>query len=533
MSFLSTLLRRPSRVSARHLKPRRFRPTLDSLEDRLVPTTFSWTWVGSIASDDWAVASNWSGGTGSGRSVPNSKDDLITLTGVPSQAPDIRAGEVVTVGSIVTNASYSGGLTVAGQLTIDGTDGFATQWNATAANTIILKASGAAAGDGKVFLTNGTQVTVATGGINDGATGSTKVPQISIQNGSALYINGGTGNLQAAFTIDGADASGRNSALVLGHDLATNALMLSRDSITIQNGGELVFYGGNGAGSVGGIDLVPGQTRGTGDIPITMSGTNSRIYCLNTDTNGEKISLQAFITLHSGNIGIAQNDSMLFPNNTAHPWPVANAATDGGFIILLNGSTLHANVDMEGGGAIQEGGTFTENRVPMTYTDTGFSAATIDGAVTLPQGNIDLSKIPSPGPGKTTYTDKLTITGSLAMGNAAVANELLIVVDPVNPGVCSQLVVNGTSANIRQWDGTHGVRVNVADPGGLQAQNNGQVWIFFQYGAGTTLTGGFLNSQSPPYDGTPTNTYTLLDDTAGHDQQLVMNDAIPLARKHK
>ena len=113
--FLAPQARRRNR---RPLPAATFRPRLEALEDRVVPSTVTWVHSGD---GDWGVGANWSGGT-----TPGANDDVVInldLTVTHSAGADSVRSLTVSKGALALtggSVAFSSTATVDGALLIDG-----------------------------------------------------------------------------------------------------------------------------------------------------------------------------------------------------------------------------------------------------------------------------------------------------------------------------------------------------------------------------------------------------------------------------
>jgi hypothetical protein len=150
--MLFGLLNKARRPSSSPLTRRGYRPSLEGLEDRTVPSTVTWV----SGNGDWDVASNWSTGT-----VPSAADDVdinvpgITITHAAATAHSVNsltleAGNLTRPDNLTVSGPFvwtggtlagpqgssltaAGGLDLSGPVTLDGrtltnTQGQMTTW---------------------------------------------------------------------------------------------------------------------------------------------------------------------------------------------------------------------------------------------------------------------------------------------------------------------------------------------------------------------------------------------------------------------
>jgi hypothetical protein len=226
---------------------RRVRPTLEALEDRAVPTAYTWT--GALASYPmfgpyWSVSGNWSP-----NGVPGASDD-VTVSGGPSSVANRSVNSVtVSGGTVQVNTSQTfGSVTVSsGQL----------QANTSLTVTTSLTQSG------------GT-VTVATGLLN-----SLTVDDVS-QTGGTIQVNTGQLTVTDSFSVGG-DLQILSSGIINAN--GTNGMQIGSNGRLY---GEGVVYGD--VTNAGIVDILPyayGQIDIHGNYTQTSTGT-LKVYLLET-----------------------------------------------------------------------------------------------------------------------------------------------------------------------------------------------------------------------------------------------------------
>jgi hypothetical protein len=375
-------------------------------------------------------------------------------------------------------------------------------------------------------VTNGAEMDFTEGGIVDVSPAGNPTPTILVYNGGTLNINTHASNLEGAVQVGQAGAGGSPSNLIFDSALTGNVTMVGGDSISVANSSRFLLRGGNANGTAGGIvDAVM-----NGNIPISIDSTSSLV---DEAAGGTTVQLTATVDNYGTLLLTGASSGKVL--SLQAPSATALTLESGSFLYLGNSTTVNSNSSgqtkgtlMDKGGTIRVHVDWTDPLTSTHYVDTGSAAATIDGTVNKTAGgNIDLSQIPSPRPGVPIFTDTLTITGDLTWGSSTTTGQLLIALDTANAGVTSKLAVNG-NATIQNWDGTHGVQLNVAEfpPATSSLPNGTTTWTFFTWGTGKTLSGGFVL----PLAGSPANTYTINNGTA--DQHLTLaNPAKPLKVK--
>src|SRR5262249_5236950 len=92
--------------------PRARRPSLEALEDRIAPATY--TWIGA-AGANWNVAANWAGGVAG--QFPSSDGDIAVFDGGRNDA-SVKLPVAVTIGAIQAKTGYDQEIQLSDTLTI-------------------------------------------------------------------------------------------------------------------------------------------------------------------------------------------------------------------------------------------------------------------------------------------------------------------------------------------------------------------------------------------------------------------------------
>ncbi|MFL5242059.1 MAG: hypothetical protein ACJ8FY_08120 [Gemmataceae bacterium] len=345
----------------RQASPRKqpaFRPTLEALEDRWVPSTL-------------IVRNNLDSAAGSLRAeiaAAHSGDTIIFAPSLDGQTITLTSGQLI----IKKNLTIAG--PGAGQLTISGNHAsrvfeVAKMENVSLSGLTISNAYSGTSGYGGAIETYGT-LTVsnsalaynsafAGGGIYNHASGTLMVSNSILSNDTATNAGGGINN-DGTVTVSGSTLSG-NSAQQIGGGIA--------------NGGTLTVSGsilsGNSANHGGGIwndgtAMVSGGSTLLGNSTTSGTGVGGGIYNIRNLTVSDSTLSRNSGEVGGGiyNLGTLTVSASNLSGNTAN--------NDGGGIenygtLTVSGSTLSANVAAYRGGGIANFGTATvENSSSIT-----------------------------------------------------------------------------------------------------------------------------------------------------------------------
>jgi hypothetical protein len=407
--------------------------------------------------DDFVQLKNWrlsAPGTpldGTEPTVQPGTADTIKFNNRATGLCKVYSDESPTVGCLVGTTDFASSLTIAGTLTISGRSGMSNDrstWdnNLTGLPIILYTHDG---GVGTLKLVNHANLTIGDAtdadraGVmeSDSDVGTDAVPRVVIQGGSALYLGNKARLLDAKVTVDGSDGTtGDPSLLCFKDNMSTNALFRSRNSVNISNGGAMYFYGGNAAGTAGGITGINGYK-----VPITVTGTGSIVADLSA-TDGNVVAIDGWIDDSDGALLIAKNQTLQVSGDANN---VGVKVHSGGAIDLAQGSVLESDVTMDGnGGGLWVGFDWTEPRTQIEYMDGTRVSAEIDGDfIFAPSagGNAgaQINLLYQPwnlggwGSGNL-VPDSLTVTGSAVLSGG----NLAIDVDDFT-GLSSQLIVGG------------------------------------------------------------------------------------------
>jgi hypothetical protein len=338
----TSLLRRLLAVQTRRSLPvarRAFRPRLESLEDRTVPSTVTWI---STQSGDWADGSNWSSG-----SQPTAADDVIIdqpgVTVTHSSGTD-------SVHSLTNSADLAlagGSLSVATTIEVDGT----------------LELGG-----GTLNLTN---KTLDGSGMVTNEPGSSwelfhSVIKTALDNQGALQVRGGV-DIQGAFSND----SGA-TLTVIGDGTGTVNFQILQVDNGFTNDGEIDMTGNNGfICSMGGGTLVNGSD---GTIHTLIGNGGSRTINTPLDNEGT-ITVDGPLDVNIGhNVADVNNGTINVAGGDASfgGFDSTSSFTNNGAFFIDAGYILSVGInDMQfteaAGGSVTGTGTLHLNRTAATF----------------------------------------------------------------------------------------------------------------------------------------------------------------------
>jgi hypothetical protein len=385
-------------------------------------------------------------------------------------------------------------------LTVDeGVSNNDSYWKTSKTLTLNTQAGGL----GNLTLSSGEVFVISNSGITDASPldSGHGAPSVNVWSGSKLILKK-IGSLQAtkldaAITVGNTDSNNHTRSYLIfdgSLDTSNKVNMFTRESITLQYSGNLYFYGGGGT------------TNATGGA-ITIISSDST--CVVANLGAANFDALATLTMDGGQLLLAPisgtTTNTTFDGDATHTTPIN--LVSGSFLNMGNNTELTGNI-YDGGATITAGGFDWTNPYDSTvYKDNGSAFCTINGNLDKTAGGtIDLSTIqPPPRPGVNPLpVNTLTITGDFHFGSATTSGILAFLFNAAVANRTSQLLVNG-DAWVQNWDGTHGIQLQLVEWDGGNHQPSGTTWTFFTVAQGKTLTGGFTG----PYLSNSQNTYTI------------------------
>jgi autotransporter-associated beta strand protein len=305
---------------------------LESLEDRVVPSTSTYTW-NATGGGSWTNPANWTPSSGASGSYPQLPGDVADLTSAitANSTITIPAGVTITVGTIVINSAHNYTIAAGGSgsnLTFDGGSGVAAltvDSNGSQAPTISVPMTL----DGTLTATSGSAGLVTLSGAIGGTGGITKAGSGVIQLTNANTYAGATEVKAGTLRVTDPNALGQ---------AGTDA-----NGTTVDSGATLQLV--NNSGSLTPFADEHLSLSGTGDPGLSPTGA-----LRTSGTNGSGYILSGKITLQSGDVQIYA-DPGVGPDVTGQVTGSGKLQKWGtGTLILHNNSN-----DYSGGTVIHQG----------------------------------------------------------------------------------------------------------------------------------------------------------------------------------
>jgi autotransporter-associated beta strand protein len=457
--------RRPYRRSRLETRPR-FRPFLESLEDRLAPAV----WIGGGGDNNWDTAANWVGGvkptnndtvvfstqTAGFTGQFASNNNIANLSGLTLQfVDDSAAGDFSVSGNALLNvAGVSNNQTVGTATSLSLTSLQLGAGSTGLTNTAGgLNVSSILDGNGNLLTVDGAGDTTLSGkltgtsGLTKNGTGTLTVSGTVAFAGPTI-INGGSFQVASTATVTGTtavtytDPVGVN--LTLGHKImgGVDFLQLLGPSATVIDSQPLASVAGLTVNGTANTSLTVDLTGGvfalpTGTVVFNGTANNNVLFVQNgtldsaTSTfagpHAGELDLTAAKTLVVTYTGLTQVDmssstntitDLIFklPTGTTNTATLQANATPGKFDLVSTGTFEATTFTVPSGSVTINGGT-NQDTVSVALGSANFSAAlTIKGeGATTPQ-EVDV------GSGATTTVASLSVTAAATKINGAVTS---------------------------------------------------------------------------------------------------------------
>jgi autotransporter-associated beta strand protein len=348
---------RPSRLVSRFVRPR-----IETLEDRVTPT--NWTWVGGTSGGLWSDATNWNDPL-SNTGVPVSGDTVIFGSGNVSSIDDIASlslaevrfrstGNVIDVqASLTVDGSNNGVTDNSGNNTIESTN---------ASSLIVANAdmpvSETAASGNLVFtiaITGGFGLKTTGSGIVElgGSSQNTYIGTTTVSDGTLILSNSAFFSVHGALVIGGntVGATAATVQLSIGEQIPSSAAVTIHDTGTLelnsftQTLDNLTIDGGSVIGTTGTLQIDGGSTLHGGGT--AHAGT-----------------ISADIFLNGGTVTFNVNDG----NQAAATDLTLSGAIHGTGSAILTGPPANPITGLGGPGTLELSGS-TSNDFAGTFTD--------------------------------------------------------------------------------------------------------------------------------------------------------------------
>ncbi len=495
-SWLSKQINRDQRCGARGTRTIRkntIRLLLELLEDRTVPTTF--TWQGATGGL-WTTPANWGQPT-----APTTGSDVIINNGT---VPDYNTSvELNTL-----NVGSTSGLALnGGSLILDGT----STLNGAISNSISVVAEGAATLAGTTTWIGGQFDTGGAGTWTN--TGALTIPNNSTGTTSGIFNNEGTfalnsvGNTTTLFTGGTFDNTG--GGVITMSNNVNNRILGTGGVGLINDTGSTISGAGQLGASVNGLAI---NNKGTIDANVS-SGlfVSSSATMTNTGTleatAGAPLGVALTVTNTGGTIQATGSGSVVGLNGATIDG--GTLTTTSGGVIDTGGSTLNGVTISTGSTVTAQNntttilqGTITNNGTILENSVGNGTAIEIDGAVSLTGGGtVTMSNNPNNEiiSKSNIASDKLTNVDNTIQGAGQIGINLLTLVNQgtIDANQSNTLTVNpgggvtNTATLEASAGGTMALSATVANTGGSILSNGVGSTVDLN---GSTITGGTLTT---------------------------------------
>jgi hypothetical protein len=414
-------------------KCKRFRPSLEALEDRLVPDATLFIWYGADGNSNWNDAANWILGTGGVASrapgTDGSNTDQVLFDSHASlDCKSLSTDPHYNVGELDSSTQFDHQLIVQGQLQVHGTyyDSNYTQhtnsqsyWRA---GGIVLDGTNS---EGSLYLTDSCKFHWLGGGFEDenGGAEATLPMGIIVQKGSIVYASPtgndpSTGDMGVPLMLGNGVYTAWPESYFIYEGAAQNLKTLDSDPIDVVHGGSLEFR-------AAGNETAHGLSSVGGDCTITI-GEGGQMIC-----HGGSYTFAANIDDNYGEVMDQTGTTMTVLGTTT---------VDGGELNIGDGAFYADDVTVQDGGQLSVGTEYTDPISGLVDDDNG-AAATVRGTVTITSGYVNLvvgkPAVDWSGAG---VFNTLSVTQNLTLQSGP----LIIDVNVANNGGCDSVMVGGT-----------------------------------------------------------------------------------------
>jgi autotransporter-associated beta strand protein len=388
-SLWRTRVKQPSKIKAT-ARPRRFRPRIEALEERWLPSTLNFWRPGMGSTDMWNTASNWSLGH-----VPGSTE-IATFDGTNTAPSVIDAGPDTVFGINITSGYTSAVFLTAANLIL-GAGGFAQAGGSFEAG------SGTILDNGNWSESSSTGFTPFTSTVIFGAANVTQ----TVDPGFSAFNNvshTGSSFMQLTnhfLTVNGSFINSGGTLDVNGQNLVVSGLSTITDSSvtnSVNGAGEVITLAGGLTMTGGTLNSGTGRILLSGGVSVTKDmtafGFLSQFFG-NLDLNGAtqtfsipvvntELDVQAVVS-NGGITETGQGIMFLIASNTYSGPTTVNAGN-----LAVTGSLPNSPVTINSGGVLSGNGTVgavTVNNGGVLFP--GHFSGSLNGIITT--GNLQFN----------------------------------------------------------------------------------------------------------------------------------------------
>jgi hypothetical protein len=239
---------RPGRRPVRRPRAVPYRPCLEGLEERAVPSV---VWNGNGGDAFWSNGGNWSTGT------PPGPGDQVIFNGSTTHFGS-TVDRAFNIGELAIEASWNGNITVNGNLTV-GSGGFTMNSGDFACNAAVSISGTSGWGGGRLFIATGSFQNLGTFNI-----GGPVLPVAEINQGGT-FTNQGTLLQQSTIQLD-------NGTVLTNASDGTYRIVVDVN-VTASNGGTLNNAGTLRKDTTAGTSVISTSFHNTGGVLDIQTGT--------------------------------------------------------------------------------------------------------------------------------------------------------------------------------------------------------------------------------------------------------------------